>query len=551
MSQHLASHLLLEQLAAEGTRFIFGSLRSANSPLIAAALAVRPDIQYVAALHEQIAGAMAIGYAQASGRPGVISLPAATGVINALSSMYMAKQARIPMVVIADQQDTQILNEEPPLSGDLLALVRPIAKWSCELRTAEEIPRMLRRAFHEALSVPKGPVLVSVPVDIALKPVAGPAIVPPQTSPLGTADTGFVRKAAKALISSKRPCVIVGNEISLYRARKESVTLVEVLGCPAYCEPLATGVNFPNRHAQFGGMLPLDAFKASEILSHYDVVLVLGMQTRMPTRPNEPPLLPAESLVIQLNVEPGLAGRTLPCDLTANADIAETLSRLRTEIQLLVDSQWVTTVKQRGQKTITRISKHRQELEDTISFPSPMAPIPLFWLLRLLDAVRPQKSMLVCDLVSDAVNPYETLNLEGSSSYFSSNAGVSGYALAAALGVQWSSPESSVLCLTSDESALSYPQALWTAAHYGLHVKFVVVNNLGKTNLSLRLAPIDNNPNQVLIDNPPFDLPSLSRSMRVPAASVSTISQLETALQQMFETPGPYLLDVQIEDSQG
>ncbi len=86
MPEYLASHLLLEQLAAEGTRFIFGSLGSADSPLIGAALEMNADIHYLAALHEEIAGSMAIGYAQASGRPGVVSLPAATGLINSLSA---------------------------------------------------------------------------------------------------------------------------------------------------------------------------------------------------------------------------------------------------------------------------------------------------------------------------------------------------------------------------------------------------------------------------------------------------------------------------------
>lgn len=546
MIEQLASHLLLEQLAAEGTRFIFGSLASGSSPIISAAVE-RTDIHYLAGLHEDIAGAMAIGYAQASGRPGVISLPAATGLINGLSSIYNAQRARIPLVVIADQQDTQILNDEPPLSGDLCDLARPVSKWVCELRTASEIPRLLRRAFHEALSPPKGPVFIAAPVNVLMDHAEGRSIPPPQSSPMGAADIGFLKKAAKALVSAKRPCMILGNEVSLYRARKEAVALAEVLGCPAFCEPLPTGVNFPNRHAQFAGVLPLDLYKASELLAGYDVLLVLGMQTRLPAKPHEPALFSPEALVIQLNLEAELAGRTLPCDLTAIADIAESLSRLRAEIQLIVDSSWVTAARTRGSKTISKISERRQRIEDAISFPGPNAPIPLFWLLRLLDAVRPQKSMVVSDLVFDDANPFEVLNLEGSSSYFSSNGGIGGYALSAALGVQWSSPDSCVICLTSDESALTYPQALWTAAHYGLHVKFIVVNNLGRTNFSVRLAPMPD-ANRMLLDNPAIDFPELARSMRVPAATVGTIGSLETSLQYMFETPGPYVLDVHIDD---
>jgi thiamine pyrophosphate-dependent acetolactate synthase large subunit-like protein len=234
--------------------------------------------------------------------------------------------------------------------------------------------------------------------------------------------------------------------------------------------------------------------------------------------------------------------------LTAIADLAESLSRLRAETQLIVDTPWVNAVKMRANKTVSAIAKHRQELEERITFPAPNSPIPFIWLLRLLDAVRPEKSMIVSDTVCDFPNPFEILCLESSSAYFSSNAGIGGYALAASLGVQWASPESSVVCLTSDESALCYPQALWTASHYGLHVKFVIVNNLGRENFSVSLAANHDNRNRVLLDNPAIDLPELARSMRVPAASVGTISALESALQQMFETPGPYVLDVHIED---
>jgi len=544
---YLASHLLIDQLAAEGTRYIFGSLNSAGSPIIAALSERRTEVQFVAAMHEELAGMMAVGYAQASGRPAVLCLPCATGLIHGLSAMYLAQKTRTPLLVIADEQDTEILNDEQPLSGDLMALVRPLAKWSCELRAPSQLTRNLRRAFQEALSPPKGPVFISSPIDLLTKLATGQTVPPPQTTPLGAADMNFCKKAAKALVGAKRPCIVVGNEVSMYRARREAVSLAEVLGCPAYCEPLPTGVNFPNRHPQFAGVLPLEIDKASELLESYDAILLLGVQTRLAARSNEAPLLPSTAFVIQINTESGLTGRTLSCDLAANADIGETLSRLRAEVQLVVDASWVSTTKTRAEATISVIKKRRQVLEETIPFPSSKAQIAMVWLLRLLDAVRPVKSMVVSDVVCDYANPYEILSLEGSSAYFSSNAGVGGYALCAALGVQWASSDGVVICLTSDGSALYAPQAFWTAAHYNLPVKFIVVNNLGRANFTLHLVPELNSSNRVLLDNPAVAIPQLAHSMRVPSASVDTVSGLEKALQTMFETPGPFVLDVRID----
>lgn len=550
MSDHLASHLLLDQLQAEGTRFIFGSLASAESPVITATYEMRSDIHFLSALHDEVAGSMAIGYAQASGRPGVMAVLAAPGMASVQTALYTSLKARVPLVVLVDQQDSQILSDEPPLAADLLEMAKPLAKWACELKTHAEIPRLIRRAFHEANSPPKGPVVISLPHNLLLRPSAGQAIVPPQISPLGSADPAFLKKAAKALVSAQNPCIIFGNEVSQYRARKEAVSLVEVLGCAAFCEPMPTGVNFPNRHPQFCGVLPLDLTQANQLLSPFDVILVLGMQTRIPAKVHEPPLIPPNASVIQINVEPGLAGKTLPCHLAAVADIGETLSRIRAEIQMVSNNAWVDVTKRRAHSTIAWVSKRKQELEERLSYPGQSAPISLLWLLRMIDAVRPQKSVIVSDLVNDLCDPVQVLNLESSSSFFSLNSGVQGFGLGASLGIQWASPDHQVIALTSDLSAMVAPQALWTAAHYGLHTKYIIINNLGRSTYNLQLLSTPGSPLRVQLDNPPISFKDLAASMRVPAGQISLMSELEPALQNMFETQGPYLLDVLVCDGQ-
>lgn len=312
---------------------------------------------------------------------------------------------------------------------------------------------------------------------------------------------------------------------------------------------MPTGVNFPNRHPQFAGVLPMNLHRASSILQAFDCLLVIGMQTRLPARPQDPPLIQPGVHVIQLNVEPGLSGRSLPCDLTSVADIGESLSRLRADIQLIVDSSWVNKAKVRANGTIATISKFREGQEEQSGYPTLDSPITLSWLLRLVDAVRPASSVVVNDIVSDEADPFETLSLENSSSYFGTNGGIAGHGPAAALGVQWASPENVVVCITSDESILYYPQTLWTAAHYGLHVKFVVVNSLGRTNYNVRLTPSVRSEARIFLDNPPLAFSELSQALRVPGATVNVMANLEDALKEMFETPGPFMLDVHIDEN--
>ncbi len=541
-STKLTCDLLLQQLLTEGASQIFVAPRSCNSP-IAQALSEVKGFRQVNCASELAAAFMSIGYAQASSRAAVLLLSAGQGLVTALPAIYTASRIHVPMIIICDQLSTQILNDDPALSLDVLGVSKPVCKWSAEARSAGEIPRLIRRAFTEALSPPKGPVLLSIPIDI-LNQVAETTIInPPHTSPLGAADNNFVQKSARTLVSAKSPCIVAGNEVSQYRARKEVATLAEVIGCPVYSEPNPTGVNFPNRHPQFAGVLSTEISKARESLRGHDLVLALGMQTRLPETADQASLISPRTSVLQINVDPTLSGKTLPCIATATADIAESLSRLRAEIQLIADNNWINAARLRARDTTLNISSERQKLEENLVYPKEHDPISLFWLLRSLDGARSSGSIVVTDIVGTLTDPATVMSLEGSSAYFASNSGVDGYAMGAALGTQWAAPDNAVVCVTSDQSFLQATQALWTAAHYVLNTKFVVVNNGGSDSLTLHLGNCDH---QFPLDCPEIEFTQIAAAMKIPAIKAETMGELEEALGTMFDSSGPFLIDARI-----
>jgi benzoylformate decarboxylase len=541
----LTSDLLLQQLLTEGASQIFVAPRSSTSP-VATALSEAKGFRQVNCATELAAAFMSIGYAQASSKAAVLLLSAGQGLVGALPAIYTASRIHVPMIIICDQQSTQILNDDPVLTMDTLAISRPVCKWVAEARSAGEIPRLLRRAFTEAFSPPKGPVLISIPIDILNQAAEGNIIPPPHTSPLGAADHNFILKTARSLVTAQNPCIIAGNEVSQFRSRKETATLAEVMGCEVYSEPMPTGVNFPNRHPQFAGVLSTEITQARESLKGHDLVLALGMQTRLPETANQASLISPRTSVIQINVDPTLSGKTLPCIATATADIAESMSRLRAEIQLIADAKWLNIAKARAQATIEHVASERQRIEESLQYPGQADPISLFWLLRSVDGARSTNSIVVTDIVGTLSDPSVVMSLEGSSAYFASNSGIDGYAIGAALGTQWASPESPVVCITSDQSLLQSPQALWTAAHYGLNTKVVVVNTRGRDSLNVHLGVSEHH---LPLDKPEIYFPELSQAMRVPAVKVSTMGQLEAALETMFDTAGPYLIDARVNET--
>ena len=140
-------------------------------------------------------------------------------------------------------------------------------------------------------------------------------------------------------------------------------------------------------------------------------------------------------------------------------------------------------------------------------------------------------------------DPAVVMSLEGSSAFFASNSGVDGYAIGAALGTQWASPESTIVCITSDQSFLQASQSLWTAAHYVLNTKVIVVNNGGSDSLNLHLGNADH---QFPLDCPEIEFSQLAKAMTIQALKAETMGQLEHALGMMFDSTGPFLIDARI-----
>jgi benzoylformate decarboxylase len=159
------SDVLLEILESEDVEYIFGNPGTTELPLIDALLA-RPELHYVLALQEASAVAMADGYAQAAGKPGFLNLHTAGGLGHGMGNLLNAAVSQTPLVVTAGQQDSRHTITDPLLLGDLIQIAKPAVKWAQEVTHADQLPVLVRRAFHDANAAPSGPVFLSLPMDV-------------------------------------------------------------------------------------------------------------------------------------------------------------------------------------------------------------------------------------------------------------------------------------------------------------------------------------------------------------------------------------------------
>jgi benzoylformate decarboxylase len=258
-----------EWMRARGIHHIFGNPGSTELPF----LVNLPDsVRYVLALQESIAVAMADGYAQASGQPALINLHVAPGLGNAMGVLFTALKNRAPLIVTCGQQDTRHIFHEPLLSGDLVGMARPVTKWAYEVKHAADVPDALEQAYHLAMTPPRGPVFVSIPMNFWDAPAE-----PPRLKTLHTPDAPQGLEAvAEALASAQKPALVYGAGVGGAGAVAEAVALAERLGCAVYHAPLNSRMGFPTSHPLYEGMLLPATPRLMQALSQHDFVLVVG-----------------------------------------------------------------------------------------------------------------------------------------------------------------------------------------------------------------------------------------------------------------------------------
>ena len=164
---------LVRGLENEGVEYIWGLSGGAAIPIFDALVTTRTKIKLILVRHEQGASHMADGYARATGRPGVVLVTSGPGATNTVTGIMTAQMDSIPMVVLTGQTVTPMLGKDAFQEADVFGLTMPIVKHSYLIKNPNDIPRIVREAFHIARTGRPGPVLIDVPKDVSQNAFSG------------------------------------------------------------------------------------------------------------------------------------------------------------------------------------------------------------------------------------------------------------------------------------------------------------------------------------------------------------------------------------------
>lgn len=460
---------LLHILRGEGVTHVFGNPGTTELPFIDA-LADQSAVDYVLAVQELTAVAMADGYARATGRPSFVSLHVAAGVANGLIGMLNASRSRTPIVIMAGQQDRRHLVADPMLSGDLVGLASPAVKQAIEVHRAADLPVLLRRAFAAARTVPTGPVFLSVPMDVLEEDVDVPVLDRSSVLPAGPA-TG-IAAAATILAGARSPAIVAGDGVGRDRAVPALVALAEAVGADVYHQPMNDGVNFPGDHPLFRGMPGPTNTAIRGMLAGHDVVFVVGTHAFMPHHFTPGPAIPDEATVLQLDADPAEIGRNFAVAVGLVGAIGPTLAALADQLDGLVPG---VTARLADAAAKAAAERAAVDAEARAGYgPAPLRPLAA---AHAVAAGLPHGAVVVEEAITTGLHLRRVLRQAAPGSYVHTIGGGLGWGIGAAIGTALGAPDRPVVAVLGDGCAMFGIQGLWTAARYQVPVTFVVMNN--------------------------------------------------------------------------
>jgi len=550
MSQTMSGkQAVLEMLKAEGIEYIFGNPGTSEGPLIDM-LGDYPEFKYIMALQESVAMGMGESFARSTEKTSFVSLHVDSGLANGIALMLDALNTGTPMVVTSANYDSRKINET---KTDLAELVRPVTKWAVELDLPDQIPSVLRRAFNEANSHPKGPVYVGFTAN-ALEGIADMNIVPSGKvhdevipSPSG------ILEAANLLTKAKNPALMVGDRVSDDNAISESVSIAELLGMAVF-QSRGAEVSFPTTHPQYQGMHSLRSQESRESLKEFDVILTVGMDTLDELFYWGDVILNESQKLIHIDPIPGRVGRSEPTDVGIISNCKTGLTELITEVSKTVDQN---IVKARKSQVVSDALSQKEAYEESVKSKwnsTPMSPARMMY--ELSNAI-PKNSIVVDDSISNraamrhyfpATERNDIRGVRGQSI---------GGGIGATMGTQCAFPDRRVFGVLGDGSTMMTIQGLWTAANDKIPCIFVICNNgmyrVLKTNFNVYQKEILNEPepagDNLLYSDfvTPFNLCTIAEGMGLHSERVTDPNEIAGAVDRALASGGPALLDIVID----
>ena len=535
ISRRSGGQILVDALRIHGVKRAFCVPGESYLAVLDALHDVQEEIDLIVCRQEGGAAYMAEAYGKLTGEPGICFVTRGPGATNASVGVHTAFQDSTPMILFIGQVARDQQYREAFQEVDFRQMFGPLAKWVVQIDDPLRIPELISQAFHRAVNGRPGPVVVALPEDM-LTDMA-------QVNDAGAFKRVLMTPAAEQMAAmqqllerSERPLMVLGGsgwdtesvqDIRLF-AEQQNIPVAASFRCQDL---------FDNRHPHYAGDLGFAASaQLSSAVKEADLLLVVGSRMGEVSSGGYGALdipVPQQTLV---HVHQGIEelGRVYQPALAINSSMS-TFAKLAAKLPAATSqrhAEWTRTLNQ----------NYQQNLAPTSS-PGPVQMADIIeWLNRRL----PDDAILTNGAGNYAVWLQRFYQFRHYRTQLGPTNGSMGYGVPAAVAAKLTCPERVVVSFSGDGCFLMNGQEIATAAQYGAHVIFVVINN-GMYG-TIRMHQERNYPGRVSgtqLHNP--DFAALAQAYGLHGEVVTDTSEFAPAFERCLAESRPSLIEIRVD----
>jgi acetolactate synthase-1/2/3 large subunit len=526
--------LLVAMLAEAGVEAVFGLPGGAISPVHDALL--DSSVRVVTTRHESGAMFAAAGYARATGKLGVVAVTSGPGALNALTGLASAWCDGLPVLLLVGEvprpsQGKGVLQDGSAHGLQIVEMARYVTKLAAEVPSNTTLPHMIRRAITTALSGRKGPVLLTLPIDVmtarVTRPRAGGTVCLG-----GLLEPPIMEEVARLAREAKRPLLFAGSGVRGGNAPHSLRLVAERLGCPVATTPKAKGV-FPEDHALALGVFGLGGHPSAGAYVDSGVDLVIAVGTSMGDLATDgfSRSLQAPALV-QVDIDARQLGKSYA---PTHAIVASAEEFLGTLADCIGKSP-------RPVRPLAGITRHALR---SSSRPGRVASHDA---IRGLQRMLPRDTIYTVDSGEHFVFATHYLEISRPDSYIvMTGLGSMGQSIGAAIGAQLANPGRTVAAICGDGCFAMNAFEIATARELGLPIRIFVFNDE-------RLAMVENGHAAVYGRRPRYgsglvDVCAIARGLGAAALRVDSLDRMRDAAALLVSARSPIVIDIGIDET--
>ncbi len=531
----IGAEAIVKCLEEENVKYVFGYPGVAICPFYNAI--TDSSVKTVLVRTEQSAAHAASGLARTTGTVGVCAVTSGPGATNLLTGIATAFADSIPLVCITGQVDSSMLGSDVFQEADVTGAAESFVKYSYLVRNVNDIPRIMKEAFHIASTGRKGPVLVDVPIDIqnaTIKNFKYPEELSMRTyKPTVKGNFAQIKKLVSAVEKAKKPLICVGGGVALSRAEKEVIDFAQKNNIPVVSTMMGIGV-MPTLHPLYFGMVGNNGkIYANRAMHECDTLILVG--ARVADRAvNRPDIVMENTVLIHIDVDPAEIGKnygpTIPIVGDAKS-IFEDLNALDIQSE---HGEWLDKLKEYRETLIQKRD------------PKPEFTDPAFFIKKLSEKMD-DNAAYVADVGQNQIWSCNYHIVKNGSFLTSGGMGTMGYSIPAAMGIALSNPGRQVVAVCGDGSFQMSMCELATIRQENVPVKVVVIKNsyLGMVREYQHYTYKDNYSVVKLNDYPKLE--ALAGAYDMKYLRVCNNEEAEGAIDAMLKEKGPCILEVLVD----